>query len=98
MPVGYALPGMQLHVVAPSSHYASLPRVNNGPKNMQFSSMDQPMNSKFIERGVPEGAASIQSNDVALSPTNNQSPAVNSQVPTSHPTAQTGAVYYAMNV
>lgn len=105
VPVGYTLPGMQLHVVAPSSHYTSLPRVNNGAKNLQFPSAEQStINPKFNERGIvrsePEGAACVQANDVALSPTNNQSqPAnINPQISSGQQKSQPGSVYYAMNV
>lgn len=103
VPVGYALPGMQLHVVAPSPHYTStLPRINNANKNLQFPASDQ--SSKFNERGVirsePEGAACVQENDSTLSPTNNQlqAPNSNSQTPACHQKPQSNSVYYAMNV
>uniref|UniRef100_A0A336LMA7 CSON005635 protein n=1 Tax=Culicoides sonorensis TaxID=179676 RepID=A0A336LMA7_CULSO len=105
VPVGYALPGMQLHVVAPNSHFTTLPRINNGPKNFQLSTPDQPLqNSKFNERGIvrsePEGAACVQSNDVVLSPTDGKSQSINlsPQVSTGQQKLQSGSVYYAMNV
>lgn len=100
VPVGYPLPGMQLHVVAgrgATPQYASLPRP---AKNYSFSAMDN-NGVKFTERGVPEGAASVTQNDCnngsIVSPTSGQMPPTSNQqsVQTGQ---QSGAVFYAMNV
>lgn len=102
---------MQLHVVSGrgvAPHYSTLPRIGS-PSNLSFSSgaEQQQPNAKFTERGAPEGAASNQPCDVALSPTNNvQNPTIPANVvnqingPSKSTAAAqtTSAVYYAMNI
>jgi hypothetical protein len=91
VPIGYPLPGMQLHVVsgnrgAPATpHYATLPRQNSAQK------FNYPVEkSSSMERGVPEGeAASVQQTD-NMPPATCQDGESNNNGP--------GTVYYAMNV
>lgn len=96
VPIGYPMPGMQLHVVSGPNrgaqvapHYATLPRQNSGQGQQKFS---YPVDKSSMERGVPEGeAASVQQSD-NMPPTTCQGGENNnnSTVP--------GTVYYAMNV
>ncbi|XP_062715996.1 uncharacterized protein LOC109426211 isoform X3 [Aedes albopictus] len=96
VPVGYPLPGMQLHVVAGRGalppHYSTLPRLGSSSNTSTVATATSggpipnpaqgkppaytqyPVDKggvKFTERGAPEGAASVQPNDVnsLLSPT-----------------------------
>lgn len=97
VPIGYPLPGMQLHVVsagnrgAPATpHYATLPRQNSGQGSQKFS---YPIDKSSMERGVPEGeAAAVQQSDNMPPATcqDGENNNTNSAVP--------GTVYYAMNV
>lgn len=90
VPIGYPLPGMQLHVVsgrATTPHFATLPR-QGGHK---FSYPDKPS----MERGVPEGeAASVQQSDSA----NNIIPSATCQEVETNNNNNNSTVYYAMNV
>lgn len=108
--------------VAP--HYSTLPRIGS-PSNLAFATgggeqqtqlqqqqqHQQSTNAtKFTERGAPEGAASVQPSDVALSPTNQnptQPSSTNNAVGQTNGTTKTqtaaaaqttSAVYYAMNI
>lgn len=97
VPIGYPLPGMQLHVVSNANrggqatpHYATLPRQGSGQGPQKFS---YPVDKSSMERGVPEGeAASVQQSDSMPPATcqDGESNNNNSAVP--------GTVYYAMNV
>lgn len=97
VPIGYPLPGMQLHVVssgnrtAPSTpHYATLPRQNSGQGGGQ--KFTYPVDKSSMERGVPEGeAASAQQSDNMPPPTCQDGESNNNS-------AVPGTVYYAMNV
>ncbi|GAB0092307.1 hypothetical protein DMENIID0001_072970 [Sergentomyia squamirostris] len=74
VPMGYPLPGMQLHVVAgrggsvPNANYTSFPRPRR-PGNYAYvtpGSQEKDNGSsgvKYIERGAPEGAASAPPGD-----------------------------------
>ena len=95
---------MQLHVVAgrgvpaATPHYATLPRqaMNAGHQQPKYSFAVDKANMKFQERGVPEGAASVQqTQDSMMSPTC-QDP--NPASSTANNPSQPGTVYYAMNV
>jgi hypothetical protein len=95
VPIGYPMPGMQLHVVSAANrggqqtpHYATLPRQNSGQGQQKFVYPD-----KSMERGVPEGeAASVQQSD-------NMPPATCQDGETNNNnSAVPGTVYYAMNV
>lgn len=98
VPIGYPLPGMQLHVVsganrgaAPATpHYATLPRQNSAQGPQKFA---YPVDKSSMERGVPEGeAASVQQTD-------NMPPATCQDGETNNNnSAVPGTVYYAMNV
>ncbi|KAG5673302.1 hypothetical protein PVAND_003362 [Polypedilum vanderplanki] len=99
IPVGYPIPGMQLHVVNAATqrstpHYATLPRQNSAqganPTTVgnAFIYPDKPMES----RGVPEGeAATVQQTDC----TNNIITTCQDGESNNNPP---GTVYYAMNV
>lgn len=97
VPIGYPLPGMQLHVVSAANrgaqatpHYATLPRQNSGQGPQKFSyPIDK---SSSMERGVPEGeAATVQQSD-------NMPPATCQDGENNNNSAVPGTVYYAMNV
>ncbi|XP_059621245.1 uncharacterized protein LOC132264923 [Phlebotomus argentipes] len=75
VPMGYPLPGMQLHVVAgrggaPHANYASFPRPRR-PGNYAYvtpggQEKEPPSGGvKYIERGAPEGAASAPPGDAS---------------------------------
>lgn len=96
VPLGYPIPGMQLHVVPQPGgnrvgpHYATLPRQNSAQGQQKFA---YPMDKPSMERGVPEGeAASVPQGDNMPPSTCQDGEAMNnnSGVP--------GTVYYAMNV
>jgi hypothetical protein len=95
VPLGYPIPGMQLHVVPGGNrvgpHYATLPRQNSSQGQQKFA---YPMDKPSMERGVPEGeAASVPQTDNMPPQTSCQEGATmnnNTGVP--------GTVYYAMNV
>lgn len=113
VPMGYPLPGMQLHVVAGrnqstgataagnvgnagATQYAQYAQHQNAARGYAYSVTEKQAGSKFIERGVPEGAASAPHSDTLMSPTagggNSQSSVATSSA------AAAGAVFYAMNV
>lgn len=90
VPIGYPLPGMQLHVSTP--HYATLPRQNPGQNQGQKFTYPE---KSSMERGVPDGTSmERQGDNMDPMQEQNQTPMVdphsNSAVP--------GTVYYAMNV
>lgn len=80
---------------AGAPQYAQYAQHQNAARGYAYSVTEKQTGSKFIERGVPEGAASAPHSDNLMSPTagggeNNQSGVATS--------AATGAVFYAMNV
>lgn len=113
VPIGYTIPGMQLHVVAnrgQATHFAqqqhprilATPRAFNytgDPANQQQLQQQQQLQSiAFPERGVPEGAAAV-----SLTDGKNITSPTSSQLQLNQPQSagnaqQPGSVYYAMNV
>lgn len=109
VPMGYPLPGMQLHVVAGrggnavgAQQYAQYARHQGAQRNYAYLPPEKPV-AKFTERGVPEGAASVtQSDNSLMSPTSTGQGSQNclhitTQAAVSNTTTPTG-VFYAMNV
>lgn len=103
VPIGYPLPGMQLHVVSgnrqatATPHYATLPRQNSAQGQQQQQQQQKfayPVDKQpSMERGVPEGeAASVQQSD-SMPPVSCQEDDSNN-----NNAAVPGTVYYAMNV
>lgn len=103
VPLGYPIPGMQLHVVPGGGgnrvgpHYATLPRQNSAQGQQQqqqqkfaYPTMDKPS----MERGVPEGEAA------SVPQTDNMPPQTSCQdgETMNNNTGVPGTVYYAMNV
>lgn len=106
VPMGYPLPGMQLHVVTGRGgqnhqHYAQhtqqqqqYPRLAAGTRNFIYS--QEKTGVKYTERGAPEGAAAtVPQTDCnqLMSPTSGPQQS-NGQQNVGTP----GAVFYAMNV
>lgn len=85
MPIGYPLPGMQLHVVTGNANqpayaqYATTTRQQtqmNAAQRPQYGYIQEnqvPAAVKYSERGAPEGAASITQSDCnsIMQPTTN---------------------------
>lgn len=80
---------------AGATQYAQYAQHQNAARGYAYSVTEKQSGSKFIERGVPEGAASAPHSDTLMSPTagggQNQSSVATSS-------AAAGAVFYAMNV
>jgi hypothetical protein len=108
VPIGYPLPGMQLHVVRPASsapHFATLPRQNSTSSvgGMSNASTKFVFPDKTMERGVPEGeAATVQqtdcANNIMTSCQDGESNNNNNNNNTNNNNNPQGTVYYAMNV
>lgn len=108
VPMGYPLPGMQLHVVAGrgnaigAQQYAQYARHQGAQRNYAYLPAEKPA-VKFTERGVPEGAASVTQSDAnngLMSPTssNAQSSQNGMHITTQTSTTTQPGVFYAMNV
>lgn len=107
VPIGYPLPGMQLHVVTGNANqqyaqYAAVrqqSQMNATRSGYGYTHEKPPV--KYTERGVPEGAASVPQNDcntlITTSTAGTQGSSNNTQTSTTANTAQS-AVFYAMNV
>lgn len=112
VPMGYPLPGMQLHVVAGrgnaigAQQYAQYARHQGAQRNYAYLP-EKPV-VKFTERGVPEGAAASvtqsDANNSLLSPTSGSNSQgsqnglhITTQTTVSNTTTPPG-VFYAMNV
>lgn len=104
VPMGYPLPGMQLHVVAGHANaqqYAQFARQQQLTAGVRpgYGYVGEKPAVKYTERGAPEGAASVTQTDCSalVSPT---SAAQNNATNTSQATTTTTApgVFYAMNV
>lgn len=79
---------------AGAPQYAQYAQHQNAARGYAYSVTEKQSSGKFIERGVPEGAASAPHSDTLMSPTaggGNQSSMATSS-------AAAGAVFYAMNV
>lgn len=79
---------------AGATQYAQYAQHQNVARGYAYSVTEKQSGNKFIERGVPEGAASAPHSDTLMSPTaggTNQSSVATSS-------AATGGVFYAMNV
>lgn len=114
VPIGYPLPGMQLHVVSGQTNQPYAQYATQAQQHAQLSAgrpgygyiHEQPGQAaiKYSERGVPEGAASVSQSD--CNPNLQQqnqgqiasSTANHTQTSNTSTTAQQGAVFYAMNV
>ncbi|XP_037041361.1 uncharacterized protein LOC119078050 isoform X3 [Bradysia coprophila] len=107
VPMGYPLPGMQLHVVAGrgnaigAQQYAQYARHQGAQRNYAY--LPEKPAVKFTERGVPEGAASVTQSDAnngLMSPTssNAQSSQNGLHITTQTSTTTQPGVFYAMNV
>lgn len=104
VPMGYPLPGMQLHVVAGHANaqqYAHFARQQQLTASVRpgYGYVGEKPAVKYTERGAPEGAASVSQSDCnnsLVSPTSGvQSSANNTQTTT---TTTAPGVFYAMNV
>lgn len=107
--MGYPMPGMQLHVVAGrgaavgAPQYAQYARRQPDPRGFAYAPTEKQA-VKFIERGVPEGAASAPQSDTIVSPTSVQQQhqgtqhSIQTSTSSVTSTAPSGSVFYAMNV
>ncbi|XP_037914528.1 uncharacterized protein LOC119653699 isoform X3 [Hermetia illucens] len=110
VPIGYTIPGMQLHLVAGRGthqhqqqqqvQFSQNPRLV-APRTFNIPQQPHDVNNmKFAERGVPEGSASISHSDCknVMSPTSTQGGQNQCNQTSQVSPAVPGAVFYAMNV